>query len=233
MMKILIPASEGKSKITASTNLKFEDTNFMFEESVKQVVNLLELIDEEDLRSIYGTSQEKSILFHRQNQSVFKEKCVPAITRYTGVVYENIGWKNLSKEGKEYLANYVFIFSGLFGMVKPLTPIPDYKLKMNVLSLQHHWRPILTDALSKEEFIIDLLPQVHRKAYTPNNNVFKVDFSVIKKGKKSAAGHFGKSVKGQFIKYLAENNIQSIDEFSGFKHDGFEWDGSQFIKEQN
>ena len=205
----------------------------MFEESVRQVVNLLELIDEEDLRSIYGTSKEKSILFHRQNQSVFKEKCVPAITRYTGVVYENIGWNNLSKEGKKYLADYVFIFSGLFGMIKPLTPIPDYKLKMNVLSLQHHWRPILTDALNKEEFIIDLLPQVHRKAYTPNKNVFKVDFSVIKKGKKSAAGHFGKSVKGQFIKYLAENNIQSIEGFSGFKYDGFEWDGSQFIKEQN
>ena len=232
-MKILIPASEGKSKITTSSNIKFEDTGFMFEDSVRQVVNLLELIDEEDLRSIYGTSQEKSILFHRQNQSIFKEKCVPAITRYTGVVYENIGWNNLSKEGKEYLANYVFIFSGLFGMLKPLTPIPDYKLKMNVLSLQHHWRPILTEALNEEEFIIDLLPQVHRKAYTPNKNVFKVDFSVIKKGKKSAAGHFGKSVKGQFIKYLAENNIQSIDNFSGFKYDGFEWDGSQFIKEQS
>ena len=232
-MKILIPASEGKSKITTSSNIKFEDTGFMFEDSVRQVVNLLELIDEEDLRSIYGTSQEKSILFHRQNQSIFKEKCVSAITRYTGVVYENIGWNNLSKEGKEYLANYVFIFSGLFGMLKPLTPIPDYKLKMNVLSLQHHWRPILTEALNEEEFIIDLLPQVHRKAYTPNKNVFKVDFSVIKKGKKSAAGHFGKSVKGQFIKYLAENNIQSIDNFSGFKYDGFEWDGSQFIKEQS
>ena len=232
-MKILIPASEGKSKIITSSNVKFENTNFMFEDSVRQVVNLLELIDEEDLRSIYGTSQEKSILFHRQNQSIFKEKCVPAITRYTGVVYENIGWDNLSKEGKEYLANYVFIFSGLFGMLQPLTPIPDYKLKMNVLSLQRHWRPILTEALSEEEFIIDLLPQVHRKAYTPNKNVFKVDFSVIKKGKKSAAGHFGKSVKGQFIKYLAENNIQSIDDFSGFKYDGFEWDGAQFIKEQS
>ena len=95
-MKILIPASEGKSKIIASSNLKFEDTKFMFEDSVRQVVNLLELIDEEDLRSIYGTSQEKSILFHRQNQSIFKEKCVPAITRYTGVVYENIGWNDLS-----------------------------------------------------------------------------------------------------------------------------------------
>jgi len=232
-MKILIPASEGKSKITTTTNLKFEDTRFIFEDSVRQVVDLLELIDEEGLSSIYGTSQEKSILFHRQNQSVFKEKCVPAINRYTGVVYSNIGWDSLSNRGQEYLEKHVFIFSGLFGMLKPLTPIPDYKLKMNVLSLQHHWRPILTEALNKEDFIIDLLPQVHRKAYTPNKNVFKIDFSVIKKGKKSAAGHFGKSVKGQFIKYLAENNIKSIDKFSGFKYDGFEWDGSQFIKEQS
>ena len=80
-MKILIPASEGKSKIIPSSNIKFEETNFMFEDSVKQVVNLLELIDEEDLRPIYGTSQEKSIAFHRQNQSIFNERCVPAINR--------------------------------------------------------------------------------------------------------------------------------------------------------
>ena len=231
-MKILIPASEGKAKVTVSSDLKFEDTDFSFKESVKQVVNLLELIDEEDLRSIYGTSQEKSILFHRQNQSIFKEKCVPAINRYTGVVYENIGWESLSKKAQSYLNNHIMIFSGLFGMLQPLTPIPNYKLKMNVLSLQHHWSPILSEALSKEKLIIDLLPQVHRKAYKANKNVFKVDFSVIKKGKKTAAGHFGKSVKGQFIKFLAENNIQAIDDFSGFQYDGFEWDGGQFIKEQ-
>ena len=60
----------------------------------------------------------------------------------------------------------------------------------------------------------------------------RVDFLVINKGKKVAAGHFGKAVKGQFIKYLAEKNIKSIDDFSGFKYDGFEWDGSQFIKEK-
>ena len=58
-MKILIPASEGKAKVVSHTNLKFKDTNFIFKEEVQQVVNLLELIDEEDLRSIYGTSQEK------------------------------------------------------------------------------------------------------------------------------------------------------------------------------
>ena len=232
-MKILIPASEGKAKVVKTSNLKFEDTNFIFRESVQQVVDLLQLIEDEDIRSIYGTSQEKSESFHSQNQSIFKEKCVPAINRYTGVVYENIGWEDLSEKAQSYLQDHVMIFSGLFGMVQPLTPIPNYKLKMNVLSLQHHWKPILTEALSKEEFVIDLLPQVHRKAYIPNENVYRVDFSVIKKGKKTAAGHFGKAVKGKFIKYLAENSIQKIDQFSGFQHDGFKWDGTQFIKEQN
>ena len=231
-MKILIPASEGKAKVPSSSEVRFEDTDFVYKKEVQQVVNLLELIDEEDLKSIYGTTDEKSILFHRLNQSIFKSKCVNAIERYTGVVYSNIGWKEMSNQAQSYMQKHILIFSGLFGMVQPLTPIPNYKLKMNVLSLQHHWSPILTNSLSKEKFIIDLLPQVHRKAYEPNQNTLRVDFLVINKGKRVAAGHFGKAVKGQFINYLAENNIQSIDDFSGFKYDGFEWDGNQFIKEK-
>ena len=232
-MKILIPASEGKAKVSSSSEIKFEDTNFVYENEVRQVVNLLELIDEEDLRSIYGTSDEKSILFHRLNQSVFTGKCVSAIERYTGVVYSNIGWLEMSKDAQSYMQKHILIFSGLFGMLRPLTPIPNYKLKMNVLSLQHHWKPVLTKSLENEEFVIDLLPQVHRKAYEPNENTLKVDFLVISKGKRVAAGHFGKAVKGQFIKYLAEKNVTSVDQFEGFHFDGFEWDGTQFIKEKD
>ena len=46
-MKYLIPPSEGKSKVKHS-DIKFKDTNFIFERQVNQVVRLLELIDEED-----------------------------------------------------------------------------------------------------------------------------------------------------------------------------------------
>jgi hypothetical protein len=103
---------------------------------------------------------------------------------------------------------------------------------MNVLSLQHHWNPVLTEAL-KDEVIIDLLPQVHRKAYKATENVTNVDFMVINKGKKTAAGHFGKAVKGKFIRYIAQNKIESTDNFSGFEYEGFKWDGESFIKEEN
>ena len=232
-MKYLIPPSEGKGKIKPQ-NIDFEDTDFRFREHVEHVISLLELIDDEDLRSVYGTSSEKALGFHRQNQDIFNSFCAPAIERYTGVVYEHINWPTIPEKAKKYMEKHIYIFSGLFGMLSPKTPIPDYKLKMNVLSLQHHWNPILTEELNKESFIIDLLPQVHRKAYTPNKkNVIPVDFLIVNKGKKAAAGHFGKAVKGEFIRYIAENNITDIEGFSGFEYEGFKWDGTSFVKESS
>ena len=229
-MKYLIPPSEGKSKIK-SGNTKFKNTDFMFSSHVKQIVTLLELIDEEDLTSIYGTSEEKSLAFHRQNQDIFNSQCANAIERYTGIVYQNLDWESFSDSEKDFMDNHFYIFSGLFGMVTPLTLIPEYKLKMNVLSLTHHWKDVISNTLKDEDLIIDLLPQVHRKAYKPGPNVKKIDFFVIKKGKKSSAGHFGKAVKGQLVKYIVKNKITSTDNFDGFSFDGFKWDGDIFIKQ--
>jgi len=69
-MKILIPPSEGKAKVK-STKTIFSSTNFRFEREVNQVVRLLELIDDEDLRSVYGTSAEKALMFHPENGGLY------------------------------------------------------------------------------------------------------------------------------------------------------------------
>jgi len=229
-MIILVPPSEGKIKIRKPMDKKFQETDFPLMEEVQQVVRLLSLIDDEDIRSIYGTSKQKALVFHRQNQDVMNSRVWPAIERYSGVVYEHIDWPTLSDPAKEFMEKYVRIFSGLFGVVSPMTLIPDYKLKMNVMSLQYHWNPILTDILSREDLIIDLLPQVHRKAYVAGDNVVEVEFVVMTKGKKKTAGHYGKAVKGEFIRFMAENDVTTRDDFGGFDYDGFCWDGSMFVK---
>ena len=231
-MKILIPPSEGKNRVKKSDTI-FSDTNFKYYRHVNQVVRLLELIEGEDLRSVYGTSPEKALGFHRQNQDIFNSTCAPAIERYTGVVYENLEWETINKRARNYMEKHVRIISGLFGLLTPMTLIPDYKLKMNVLSLQYHWNPILSEDLEDEDLIIDLLPQVHRKAYTSNSNVIEIEFMVKTKGKTTTAGHFGKAVKGKFIRYLAKNQIKSVDDFDGFSYDGFNWNGKLFVKEEN
>ena len=116
-MKILIPPSEGKAKVRALDTL-FRDTNFEFAQYPQQIVDLLCLIENEDLTSVYGTTQDKAIMFHRQNQDVFNSKCVPAIERYTGVVYNHIDWSTLSTKAKNYMKKNILIFSGLFGLLK-------------------------------------------------------------------------------------------------------------------
>ena len=44
-MLILIPPSEGKAKIQKPQDILFQDTGFVFEKHVRQVVRLLNLID--------------------------------------------------------------------------------------------------------------------------------------------------------------------------------------------
>ena len=51
-----------------------------------------------------------------------------------------------------------------------------------------------------------------------------------RKGKTSAAGHFGKAVKGQFIRFLAQNQITKTKDFIKFEYDNFKWDGKHFVK---
>ena len=145
-MLILIPPSEGKSSKN-TTETKFDDTNFIFSKQVKEIVEILK-DKKEEIEKIYGTSLEKSKDLQEKNLSVFSNTCSKAIERYTGVVYNQLDLNNYSEESKNYFNSKIRIFSGLFGMVKPNTLIPDYKLKMNVLGLTKFWSPFLSYELS-------------------------------------------------------------------------------------
>lgn len=226
-MLILIPPSEGKSSKN-TTEIKFNETNFVFSGQVKEIIQILKSKNEE-IEKIYGTSIEKSKGLQEKNLNVFSNPCSKAIERYTGVVYNQLDLNNYSEESKKYFNSNIRIFSGLFGMVKPNTLIPDYKLKMNVLGLTKFWSPFLSKELAKEELIIDLLPEIHRKAYE-HKNIKKISFYTKKCDKLVSAGHHGKVVKGQFINFLTLNCITKLDDFEKFEYDDYSWDGENFIK---
>ena len=227
-MLILIPPSEGKSSKNSS-NTKFKDTNFIFENEVKAIQKQLSNCNDAELQKIYGVTLQKATELNELNLNAMENNCSYSIERYTGVVYNQINWENLSDESKSYFEKNIRIFSGLFGIVTPKTLIPDYKLKMNSLSLTKFWLPILTKHLSKEDIIIDLLPQIHSKSYS-HENIVRIDFKIIKDGKLKSAGHMGKVVKGQFIKFLCEIQAKGLDELDKFTFDNYKWDGKNFIK---
>lgn len=227
-MKILIPPSEGKSEKNNITAL-FSETKSLYLSNIKEILRLLSSVQKNELLKIYGTSLEKSEILHKENLEIFNSECSYAIERYTGVVYNNFDFDSLSQSSKKFANEKILITSGLLGLVKPYDPIPNYKLKMNVLKLTSFWKPIFTKALKEEDFILDLLPGVHRKAYDSKNSI-EIDFKFLKDNKSISAGHNGKAIKGKFIRYIIKNKLEKLDEILKFNEDDFSWDGKSFIK---
>lgn len=228
-MKYLIPPSEGKS-VENSGNIKFKDTKYPFKNNVESILTNLKFLNEKEILKLYNFKIEKSILIHNNNLNILNGYCTPAIKRYTGTVFKHIDWDTLDSDEKQFFNNNFYIFSGLFGILKPSTMIPNYKLKMNGLLLYNFWKPTITKYLSKEDCIIDLLPQIHKKAYKKSNNSIDIEFKVKKNGNILHSGHQGKVVKGKFIRFLCKNQINDYDNLKAFKYDGYKWNGKYFLK---
>jgi uncharacterized protein len=218
---ILIPPSEGKSPQGHSKPLGDLNPN------VRPVYDRL-ISHKESLSRLYGVKDKALEEAKAANASILTAPTMPAIERYTGVVYDGIDYVTMSEKGKEFFNTHVRIVSALFGLLKPGDLIPDYKLKIEKLDTAKHWQPIIYKEL-KGTFVIDLLPQAHEKAVAYSQG-FKVDFIVRRGGKAVAAGHEGKLIKGKFVRWLCENQVTDPKEFGGFKADGFAFNGCNFTK---
>ncbi len=220
---ILIPPSEGKVAGGEYQSLGSLDGN-----SVVMYDRLISYAG--DVSALLGVKDKALRKAIEVNKDILKSPTVPAIERYSGVVYEGIAQDTLSLKAKEFLNSHVRIVSALFGLLHPQDLIPDYKLKIEKLDAAHYWKPIITRQL-QECYVIDCLPQTHRKAVNYKDGI-KIDFIFYKNGKLMPAGHQGKLIKGKFIRWLCEQRITDPKYFSGFNEDGFKFDGHHFIKNQ-
>lgn len=235
---ILIPSSERK---TAKGNQPPLQTIHPLAKQILKELNSHP--HQEKLLGVKGKKLEESI---QANKSILKSKTLPAIQRYSGVVFEGIDYQSI--KNKSYFDKHIRIISALFGLVSPQQLIPDYKLKIEKLNAAKLWRPILSEEL-KNTYIIDLLPQAQRKAVYYEEGI-QVEFVIEKNNNKTRsnteqssgvnkvasalkrvpAGHNGKFIKGRFIRWLVEKKIVNSQEFKNFKEDGFKWNGEYFLK---
>ena len=98
----------------------------------------------EKILGVKGAALDKAI---KTNQTVLSSATMPAIERYTGVVYNAIDYASMDKSTKDFFNKHVRIVSALFGLVKPLDLIPDYKLKIDKLKADKYWQPMNQQAL--------------------------------------------------------------------------------------
>ena len=172
--------------------------------------------------------EKKARAVHKQNLGVLDAPAMLALERYTGVVYQHLEYKTLRK--KADARKRIVVVSGMFGAVRGGDSLPNYKLPINPW-LVKFWRPLNATRLAEwaqGERVLSLLPQAYTKAVA-YDLLFHVDFRV--EGGKKSAGHFGKAIKGKFVRWLIENKVNRVVDIDGFKEDGYRWGGECFVKE--
>lgn len=162
---------------------------------------------------------------------------LPAIERYTGVLYDALDAAGLAVTHRRRLAGQVVIFSGLWGLVAPRDPVPDYKLKMGARlapmgRLSSWWRPALTEALApvvKGRVVWDLLPNEHEAAWAPATAraggpalIVKVRFldEVDRGGERRlvTVSHWNKLLKGALVRHVLAHQLIEPADLAGFAH---------------
>ena len=152
------------------------------------------------------------------NAGLMDAPTLPAIERYTGVMYDSIDYKSLDADARECFGQNTIIMSGLFGIVRPYDMIPAYKLKMGARLRRNKtcaaiWKPLISKALAasvESSVIWDLLPNEHSAAWDPAVVTCDVRFTVKflevgRDGKLKTVNHWSKSLKGALVRHIVAN----------------------------
>lgn len=157
-----------------------------------------------------------------RNRALAVSPTMPAIDRYTGVLYDALDAASLSVESRRFAGAHVAIHSALFGLVGALDPIPAYRLSHNSkvpgLPLKKHWAESVSSVLRTSTGpVLDFRSEAYVALGPVPAGVDSVFLRVVTEGadgQKRALNHFNKSSKGAFMRALSENaeDFGSVDQ---------------------
>lgn len=249
---ILLPPSEGKAPGGSGPSVSDGSLSFpeLDAERRKVAEALAAAMDDDALAAkLLGVKGATLDAAREANRRVLVSPTLPAIERYTGVLYDALDWPSLPGRLKRRGANQIVIFSGLWGAVRATDPIPDYKLKMGgsipgIGKVNTFWRPSLTPALDplvRGRTVWDLLPNEHSAAWNPDPASPRTRISVKfideatdpKTGerKRTVVNHWNKLLKGALVRHVLDTGLDDPEGLRTFDHPlGYVFDSSLTVE---
>lgn len=147
------------------------------------------------------------------NRAVRRSATLPALDRYTGVLYDALDAPTLSESARRFAGEHLVIQSALFGPVGGLDPIPGYRLSHSStlpgLKLPAVWAPSAGSALARVGGLVVDLRSEGYAALGPvgalERSVYVRVVSVDETGRRRALNHFNKKTKGLFARAILKN----------------------------
>jgi len=163
-----------------------------------------------------GPSQHGEV---ERNRLLGSAPVMPAIDRYTGVLYDALDAATLSPRSREFANQTVVIHSALFGLIHADDAIPAYRLshdsRLPGLRLRSLWGDAIAQELQRHDgLILDLRSEAYVSlgpVPSAGNSFYLRVVAAGPTGHKRALNHFNKKGKGEFVRALLDARIDHPD----------------------
>ena len=168
---------------------------------------------------------------------------VPAIGAYTGAVFKRIHPADFTAEDYGFAQRHLRITSFLYGLLRPLDGIKPYRLEGNVClpgnggeSMFDYWKPLLTEHFIREikeqgGILVNLASGEMKDLFDWEKveqevKVVTPDFRMWKGGQLKTVVIYAKMCRGEMVRYIIRNRIDTPEELKAFAWEGFSFDES-------
>jgi cytoplasmic iron level regulating protein YaaA (DUF328/UPF0246 family) len=152
-----------------------------------------------------------------RNAALFTSPTMPALERYTGVLYDALGVRSMTRAQRARADRRLAVGSALFGLVGAADPVPAYRLSAGsalpgLPTLRALWRPVLAPVLTAVDGLVVDLRSGSYAALAPLPGAVTVEvLSERPDGSRSVVSHFNKAHKGRLARKLATTTAEPAD----------------------
>lgn len=144
-----------------------------------------------------------------ENLALRAAPVMPAIQRYTGVLYDALDAPSLPDEALARLA----VGSALFGVARAGDLIPRYRVsggsKVDGKTMKAWWGSLVSDVLGEQGFVVDMRSGAYQQL-GPVPGALTVRVEQADTGK--VVSHFNKQYKGELARALAPHDATSAED---------------------
>lgn len=153
----------------------------------------------------------------------------PALFSYDGLVFKQFSMEDF--DDFAYLNDHVYIISALYGLLKPMTGIRDYRLYFDntMYDLYDFWEDDLYKKLFEDDdLVLNLASKEYTKTIRPylkkDDKFLTVDFKEVRDGKLKSIVSYMKQARGAMVREIIKNKIEDIDQVKNLNINGYTYD---------
>ncbi len=208
----------------------------IFLDQTKEILAFMQSLSYEQAKSLWQVSDKLAQPnYTRLQKTNLNKPLTPAILSFSGIQYQYMAPDLFTSEALKYIQRNLRILSGFYGVLRPFDGVVPYRLEMQARlkiaghkSLYDFWGDHIYHAIhSSNEPIINLASKEYSKVITPyltkEDRFIDIVFVREIEGKLKTRATFAKIARGEMVRYMAENNVNTVDRLKNFDSPNYQF----------